>query len=125
MPSPISRRDFLRQCSRCAVVCASLQPFALMATASRVQALALKKGFLGRKLSPFYTPLGDHRIRCELCPHACEVDEGERGYCGVRENVDGRYYSLVYGNPCALHVDPIEKKPFFHVLPSTRSFSLA
>ena len=43
----------------------------------------------------------------------------------MRENVDGRYYSLVYGNPCAVHVDPIEKKPFYHVLPGTISFSLA
>jgi pyruvate formate lyase activating enzyme len=43
----------------------------------------------------------------------------------VRENIDGHYYSLVYGNPCAVHVDPIEKKPFFHVLPSTLSFSIA
>jgi pyruvate formate lyase activating enzyme len=43
----------------------------------------------------------------------------------VRENRDGRYYSLVYGNPCAVHPDPIEKKPFFHVLPGTISYSLA
>jgi pyruvate formate lyase activating enzyme len=96
-----------------------------MTAAPRAQALGLKKGFLGRKLSPFFTPLEDRRIRCELCPHSCEVDEGERGYCEVRENIGGRYYSLVYGNPCAVHVDPIEKKPFFHVLPTSRSFSLA
>jgi pyruvate formate lyase activating enzyme len=53
------------------------------------------------------------------------VERGERGACRVRENVDGKYYSLVYGNPCAVHVDPIEKKPFFHVLPATPSFSIA
>ena len=56
---------------------------------------------------------------------SCEVEEGERGYCEVRENIGGRYYSLVYGNPCAIHVDPIEKKPFYHVLPKSRSFSIA
>ncbi len=43
----------------------------------------------------------------------------------MRENRDGKYYSLVYGNPCAVHLDPIEKKPFFHVLPTTTSFSLS
>jgi pyruvate formate lyase activating enzyme len=53
------------------------------------------------------------------------VAPGQRGYCQVRENRDGKYYSLVYGNPCAVHVDPIEKKPFFHVLPRSRSLSLA
>jgi pyruvate formate lyase activating enzyme len=53
------------------------------------------------------------------------VSKGKRGICRVRENRDGKYYSLVYGNPCAVHLDPIEKKPFFHVLPGTTSFSLA
>jgi pyruvate formate lyase activating enzyme len=53
------------------------------------------------------------------------VAKGKRGICRVRENRDGKYYSLVYGNPCAVHLDPIEKKPLFHVLPGTTSFSLA
>jgi pyruvate formate lyase activating enzyme len=53
------------------------------------------------------------------------VAKGKRGICRVRENRDGKYYSLVYGNPCAIHLDPIEKKPFSHVLPGTTSFSLA
>ena len=64
-------------------------------------------------------------IHCELCPHGCEVDPGERGLCEVRENIDGQYYSLVYANPCAIHIDPIEKKPFYHVLPASRAFSIA
>ena len=50
---------------------------------------------------------------------------GRPGDCGVRENRKGIYYSLVYGNPCAVHVDPVEKKPFFHVLPGGDSFSIA
>src|SRR6056300_804896 len=110
MSDSISRRDFLKQCGRCALLSAGLEAAILMTATSQPQALGLKKGYLGRKLSPFYTPLEDGRIRCELCPHACEVDQGERGYCEVRENIGGRYYSLVYGNPCAVHVDPIEKK---------------
>jgi pyruvate formate lyase activating enzyme len=50
---------------------------------------------------------------------------GDRGECGVRENREGKYYSLAYGNPCAVHLDPIEKKPLFHVLPGSQSFSIA
>jgi pyruvate formate lyase activating enzyme len=121
----ISRRDFLKKCGWCALLCASLEPTVLMTTTSRAEAFSLKKGFLGQKLSPFFTPLEGRAIRCELCPHACEVEDGERGYCEVRENIDGKYYSLVYGNPCAVHVDPIEKKPFYHILPTSRSFSIA
>lgn len=78
-----------------------------------------------RKLSPYFSPLENGVIRCKLCPHGCEVAPGNRGICEVRENIEGKYYSLVYGNPCALHIDPIEKKPLFHVLPATKSFSLA
>jgi pyruvate formate lyase activating enzyme len=84
-----------------------------------------KKGLIKTKLSPYFTPLEGGEIQCELCPHRCRVAKGKRGICRVRENRDGKYYSLVYGNPCAIHPDPIEKKPFFHVLPGTISYSLA
>ncbi|MFA7158988.1 MAG: AmmeMemoRadiSam system radical SAM enzyme, partial [Kiritimatiellia bacterium] len=73
----------------------------------------------------FYEPLAGGRIRCTLCPRGCVVPEGGRGYCRVRENRGGKYYSLVYGRPCALNLDPIEKKPFFHVYPGSKAFSLA
>jgi pyruvate formate lyase activating enzyme len=84
-----------------------------------------KKGLIKTKLSPYFTSLEGGEIQCELCPHRCRVAKGKRGICRVRENRDGKYYSLVYGNPCAVHLDPIEKKPFSHVLPGTTSFSLA
>jgi len=64
-------------------------------------------------------------VRCGLCPHSCVLAEGERGTCRVRENRGGKLYTFVYGNPCAVHVDPIEKKPFFHFLPGTMALSLA
>jgi pyruvate formate lyase activating enzyme len=107
------------------MLCASSQVIPLGLLGSPSHAAEMKKGLLGRRLSPYFTELGDKRVRCELCPRHCETGDGERGYCRVRENMDGKYYSLVFGNPCAVHVDPIEKKPFFHVLPSTRSFSIA
>ncbi len=91
--------------------------------ASRAQ--SVKKGFIKTRLSPYFTPLERGEIQCELCPHRCRVARGNRGRCRVRQNRDGKYYSLVYGTPCAVHLDPIEKKPFSHVLPGTTSFSLA
>jgi pyruvate formate lyase activating enzyme len=71
------------------------------------------------------SPRGEGEVECTLCPRKCQVGNLERGYCGVRENREGTYYTLVYGLPCSVHVDPIEKKPFFHVLPGSQSFSLA
>jgi pyruvate formate lyase activating enzyme len=65
------------------------------------------------------------RIECGLCPKKCRVADLERGACGVRENRGGKYYTLVHSRPCSLNLDPIEKKPFNHVLPGTRSLSLA
>jgi pyruvate formate lyase activating enzyme len=73
----------------------------------------------------FYERLPNNRIRCKLCPHECVVGDGKRGHCNVRENRDGACYTLVYGRICAAHVDPIEKKPLFHYLPGTRTFSVA
>lgn len=73
----------------------------------------------------FWKKLPHKRIECELCPKRCKVDDRERGFCGVRENRDGEYVTLVWGQPCAVHVDPIEKKPFFHFRPGSRAFSIA
>ncbi len=64
-------------------------------------------------------------VQCNLCPKRCIIADGERGDCLVRENRGGRLYSMVYGNPCSVHVDPIEKKPFYHFLPTIPAFSLA
>ncbi|MCS7254239.1 MAG: AmmeMemoRadiSam system radical SAM enzyme [Armatimonadota bacterium] len=77
------------------------------------------------KEAMWYVKLNLKKVRCDLCPRKCVVDDRERGFCGVRENRDGIYYTLVYSNPCAVHIDPIEKKPFFHFLPATLSFSIA
>jgi len=73
----------------------------------------------------FYEKMPSRRIRCKLCPRECVIDDRERGYCGVRENRGGTYYSLVYGRICSAHVDPIEKKPLFHFAPGSLAFSIA
>jgi pyruvate formate lyase activating enzyme len=73
----------------------------------------------------FYAKLPDREIECNLCPRTCRLGDKERGYCGVRENRGGTYYTLVYGKACSANPDPIEKKPFFHFLPGTTAFSIA
>ena len=72
-----------------------------------------------------YQKLEDENVRCALCNHRCLIKEGERGICGVRENRAGTLISLVYGKIIAGHCDPIEKKPLFHFLPGTSSYSIA
>ncbi|MFX0121886.1 MAG: AmmeMemoRadiSam system radical SAM enzyme [Candidatus Hodarchaeota archaeon] len=72
-----------------------------------------------------HTPHQGLYAKCRLCPHECVISEGARGQCRVRENLGGRLYSLVFGTPCAVHLDPIEKKPFYHFLPTALAFSLA
>jgi len=64
-------------------------------------------------------------VECQLCPRRCRLLEGQRGDCRVRIHLDGKLQTLVYGNPCSVHADPIEKKPFCHVLPQTGAFSIA
>ncbi len=83
------------------------------------------QGRLSRKEARFYTRLADKKVQCELCPWRCVVKPGKRGHCDVRENVDGKYISLVYGRIAAHHNDPIEKKPFYHFLTGTNAFSVA
>ena len=72
----------------------------------------------------FYEKLEGTTVRCQLCPHKCIIANKKRGICGVRENRNGKLYSLVYGRPAATNLDPIEKKPLYHFLPATLSFSL-
>ncbi len=72
----------------------------------------------------FYTetPKG---IRCLICPNECDIKEGETGDCRNRINKGGVLYSMAYGNPCAVHIDPIEKKPLLHFLPGSTALSIA
>lgn len=64
-------------------------------------------------------------VKCGLCHHRCSIKTGHRGICGVRENQAGTLISLVYGKLIARNIDPIEKKPLFHLSPGSRSYSIA
>ena len=79
----------------------------------------------GVKEGSFYDKLDDKRVHCRLCPHNCFILDKGRGFCGARENRNGTLYTLVYARPVSLNIDPIEKKPLFHFLPSTTAFSVA
>jgi pyruvate formate lyase activating enzyme len=67
----------------------------------------------------------NHDVRCHLCHHNCLIKDGKGGICGVRENHEGKLFSLVYGKSIASEVDPIEKKPLFHFYPGSTAYSIA
>lgn len=73
----------------------------------------------------YYRKIDEQTVQCELCPRGCTLSAGQRSFCRVREPKAGKLYSLVYAQACAVHIDPIEKKPLFHFLPGTPIFSLA
>ena len=72
-----------------------------------------------------YEKLDEGGVRCSLCGHRCRIAPAKRGVCGVRENRDGTLHTLVYGCIVASNVDPVEKKPLYHVLPGSDSYSIA
>lgn len=77
------------------------------------------------KLAMFQEPRKEQYVQCGLCSHRCLIPPDRRGICAVRENRDGVLYSLVYDRVISQNIDPIEKKPLFHVLPGSLSYSIA
>lgn len=67
----------------------------------------------------------DGNVQCKVCPNNCLLSPGDRSHCRNKVNRNGTLYTMVYGNPCTFHVDPVEKKPLYHFLPGSRTFSLA
>ena len=72
----------------------------------------------------YYEIENEKSVICMLCPHGCRLEDGKAGVCGVRENVEGTLYSLVYERPVAIHIDPIEKKPLYHFHPGAKILSI-
>jgi len=130
MPKKISKRDFLRY-----------SVLGLGASAAGVNtARALAKGMINPErvtASESVADLGKYSrespysiqmargVKCQICPNNCILKEGQDSLCRTHVVRDGKLYTIAYGNPCTVHVDPIEKKPLFHFLPSTHSFSIA
>jgi pyruvate formate lyase activating enzyme len=117
----LSRRKFLKciSCGMCALGLNSLLP------SSRSCALGEPAESEHLKEVMFYKKLPDLKVECGICPKKCRIADFERGYCGNKENRSGTYYTLIHSRPCAVHTDPIEKKPLFHCLPSSSAFSIA
>jgi len=77
------------------------------------------------KESPFYKKLRHNTVECFLCEYRCVIKEGKKGICKVRKNIGGKLFSLNYGKIAAATPDPVEKKPLFHFLPGSYTFSIA
>ncbi|NPV14107.1 AmmeMemoRadiSam system radical SAM enzyme [candidate division WOR-3 bacterium] len=84
-----------------------------------------QKGKVELTEARYYRKLENKMVQCELCPRRCVIAPGKRGFCRVRENRNGTLYSLVYGKPCSINREPIEKAPFFHFLPGALRLTLA
>ena len=77
------------------------------------------------KEAMFYKELSGQGVQCFLCGHQCRIAPSKFGFCGVRQNIEGKLHTLVYGEVIAANIDPIEKKPLYHFLPGTMSMSIA
>lgn len=117
----ITKREFIRNCAIATGGCL-VTPSIVNAVGNRFTNIEKPSKWSIEAKYFMDTPRG---IRCLLCPNECTVEEGDVGDCRTRINKEGILYSIGYGNPCSLHVDPIEKKPLYHFLPGSRSFSLA
>ena len=95
------------------------------ATASAVAPNSAPADATGLHEALWYEKLAGGLVHCQLCPNSCRLPEGQTGLCRVRKNIRGKLYTLSYGQIASVHVDPIEKKPFFHVLPGEQALSLA
>ncbi len=116
----MDRRRFIRNCAGGGIALGTSLPSICLDLAAFGE-----EPNLSRFEARYYRKLPDRETECLLCPRLCKLGDKERGYCGVRENQGGTYYSLVYGKACTLNADPVEKKPFFHFLPGTNALSLA
>lgn len=125
----ISKRVFLKntlQGAGMAVLgCSSLEAFARKLN---IMEPTMNSGITGAgrysRESPYYvvTPKG---VQCRICPCNCVLKEGLESICRTHIVKDEKLYTIAYGNPCSVHIDPIEKKPLFHYLPGSPSFSIA
>lgn len=117
----MNRREFLKR-SCLLVAGVGLSPLILDTFSKRLFSSSLVPF---RKEAMYYKRIDEETVQCELCPRKCTLTNGQRSFCRAREPKDGKLYSLVYGLACAKHIDPIEKKPLFHFLPSTQAFSIS
>jgi len=123
--APADRRTFLKAVTLpCLAACAAACVHNWLALPLEAASVAEDDSHF-RVEARFYERLPGKNVQCKLCPRGCVVGDRERGHCRVRENRGGTYYTLVHSRVCAAHIDPIEKKPFFHFHPGVLAFSIA
>ncbi len=122
LPEKMTRRQMLK---RCAVAGAGLG-LGLVGLGGEAfeDTNAAHAATLRMREAMFYDKLPGNKIQCKICPKQCVVGDGERGFCGNKENRGGTYYTLVYGAAACVGLDPIEKKPLFHFLPGSKALSV-
>lgn len=120
--SGVSRRDFIK--AGAAGVCGICMA-GLHVIPERAEARTSRQGFMKPRKSPWFSPLAKRHVICGLCPKECRIAPGERGACRVRENRGGVGYTLAWGNPCLVQLDPVERIPFFHLVPGSRTLSVS
>ena len=128
MKEKISKRQFLKKGSLafCGLSC-GIFTNDIFADSSNFSNSRINLGDFDSKFSieaKYYiqTPKG---IKCQLCPNVCNIKENEVGECRTRINKNGQLICFAYGNPCAVHIDPIEKKPLYHFYPGSKIYSIA
>jgi pyruvate formate lyase activating enzyme len=119
----LTRREFITKCAAAGIgAAASLYIFDRLSGYKAFARIGEKRGM---REALYYEKMGDDAVKCVLCPNQCVLSDGQRGFCRAREPVRDKLYTLVYELVCAVHIDPIEKKPLYHVLPGSKSFSVA
>lgn len=114
----ISKRDFIKRCAAfsAGVVC---MPFGAGSVIFQDSGKSIY-----RKLA-MYQEETARGIMCRICPNECVLKEGEISKCNNRKVYKSKLYTMAYGNPCSVAVDPVEKKPLYHFYPGSRAFSIA
>ncbi len=124
----MSRKRFLKlgaagTCSLCAVLPPGKPEAAYLPSSGTAQPAV--KGFTDPREGSWFETLAHSAVKCTLCPRQCRLEKDQRSFCRVRENRRGKGYTLAYANPALIQEDPVERKPFFHVLPGTRALSVS
>jgi pyruvate formate lyase activating enzyme len=120
----MDRRSFLGTCAKCSLALGAAPLLGRMGLPGLTSPAFGAVGNVSNVPARYFKQLENQEIKCLLCPRHCQIRPGERGLCGVRENVDGVYVTKVYGKAAAIHGDPMEKGPFFHFLPATKTLAL-
>jgi pyruvate formate lyase activating enzyme len=126
----MSRREFLKAglvgfCGLTAVGNLGCSPDKKVSVKGEESYQVTQKGSVNLIPGAWFSKLDQNKLRCDLCPHSCILSDGERSRCRVRENHQGKGFTLAYGNPALVQEDPVERKPFYHVKPGSRALSIS